>query len=157
MDSIEVERLFADEVRLNHWDCTLMFDVTGLEGEHDILQYVKPNALAKDLQLMMECTRNGFPKQCMMRFPEVHSGEMMWYMLKSAICKTSEEQGYTLRTIQCDKSTVSKKSATSGIPVIGWTYSIGCVRIRLYQSHQTMRSFVKDGDNFVFALGKKRV
>jgi hypothetical protein len=119
MDNIEVERLLADEVRLKHWDCTLMFDVAGLEGEHDILQYVKPNVIAKDLQLMMECTRNGFPKQCMMRFPEVYSGEMMWDMLKSAICKASEEQGYTLRTIQCDKSTVSTKSATSGIPVIG--------------------------------------
>jgi hypothetical protein len=62
MDSIEVDRLLADEVGLNHWDCTLMFDVAGLEGEHDILQYVKPNALAKDLQLMMECTMSGYPK-----------------------------------------------------------------------------------------------
>jgi len=155
MDNIEVERLLADEVRLKHWDCTLMFDVAGLVGVHDILQYVKPNALAKDLQLMMECTRNDFPKQCMMRFPEVYAGEMMWDMLKSAICKASEEQGYTLRTIQCDKSTVSTKSATSGIPVIGWTYSLGCVRSRLYQSRQTMRSFVKDGDNVVFAQGNK--
>jgi hypothetical protein len=41
MDNIEVERLLADEVRLNHWDCTLMFDVAGLVGVHDILQYVK--------------------------------------------------------------------------------------------------------------------
>jgi hypothetical protein len=96
MDSIEVERLLADEVWLTHWDCTLMFDVAGLEGEHDILQYVKPNALAKDLQLMMECNTNGFPKQCMMHFPEVYSGEMMWDMLKSVICKASYEQGYTL-------------------------------------------------------------
>jgi hypothetical protein len=87
MDSIEVDRLLADEVQLKHWDCTLMFDVSGLEGEHDILQYVKPNALAKYLQLMMECTTNGYPKQCMMRFPEVYSGEMMRDGLKSAICK----------------------------------------------------------------------
>jgi hypothetical protein len=72
----------------------------------------------------------------MMRFPEVYSGEMMWDMLKSAICKASEEQGYTLRTIQCDKSTVSTKSATSGIPVIGWTYSLGCVRSCLYQEQR---------------------
>jgi hypothetical protein len=155
MDSIEVEILLADEVWLKHWDCTLMFDVAGIEGEHDILQYVKPNALAKDLQLMMECTRNDFPKHCMMRFPEVFSGEMMLDMLKSAICKASEEQGYTLRNIQCDKSTVSTKIATSGIPVIGWTYSLGCVRSRLYQSRQKMGSFVKDGDNLVFALGNK--
>jgi hypothetical protein len=81
-----------------------MFDVAGLVGVHDILQYVKPNALAKELQLMMECTRNGFPKQCMMRFHEVYSGEMNRDMLKSAIYKTSEEKGYTLRTIQCEKS-----------------------------------------------------
>jgi hypothetical protein len=66
MDSIEVERLLADKVRLKHWDCTLMVDVAGLVDVHNILQYVKPNALAKDLQLMMEYTRNGFPKQCMM-------------------------------------------------------------------------------------------
>jgi hypothetical protein len=25
----------------------------------------------------MECTMKGYPKQCMMRFPEVYSGEMM--------------------------------------------------------------------------------
>jgi hypothetical protein len=74
MDSVEVDRLLAYEVRLKHWDCTLMFDVSGLEGEHDILQYVKPNALAKDLQPMMECTTNGYPKQCMVRFAEVYSG-----------------------------------------------------------------------------------
>jgi hypothetical protein len=76
-------------------------------------------------------------------------------MLNSAICKASEEQSYTLRTIQCDKSTVSTKIATSGIAVIGWTYSLGCARSRLYQSRQTMRSFVKDGDNHVFAQGNK--
>jgi hypothetical protein len=52
MDNIEVERLLADEVRLKHWDCTLMFDVAGLVGVHNILQYVRPNALAKDLQLI---------------------------------------------------------------------------------------------------------
>jgi hypothetical protein len=53
MDSIEVDRLLADEARLNQWNYTIMFDVAGLEGEHDILQYTKPNALAKDLQLMV--------------------------------------------------------------------------------------------------------
>jgi hypothetical protein len=37
---------------------------------------VKPNTLAKGLELVMECTSNGYPKQCMMRFPEVYSGEM---------------------------------------------------------------------------------
>jgi hypothetical protein len=50
---------------------------------------------------------------------------------------------------------VSTKSATSGIAVIIWTYSLGCVRSRLYQSRQKMRSFVKDGDNHVFAQGNK--
>jgi hypothetical protein len=35
------------------------------------------NALAKNLDLVMECTMNGYPKQYMMRFPEVYSGEMM--------------------------------------------------------------------------------
>jgi hypothetical protein len=38
---------------------------------------VKHNALAKDLDLMMECTTNGYPKQCMMRFQEVYSCEMI--------------------------------------------------------------------------------
>jgi hypothetical protein len=54
MDSIEVDALLVDEVLLKHWDCTLVFDVAGLEGDHDILQYVKLNLLAKDLQLMIE-------------------------------------------------------------------------------------------------------
>jgi hypothetical protein len=100
MDNIEVKRLLVDVVRSKHWYCTLMFDVAGLVGVHDILQYAKPNLLAKDLQLMMECTRNGFPKQCMMRFTEVYAGEMMWDMLKSAICKASKDQGYTPQSIQ---------------------------------------------------------
>jgi hypothetical protein len=38
---------------------------------------VKRKALAKDLELVMECTTNDYPKQCMMRFLEVYSGEMM--------------------------------------------------------------------------------
>jgi hypothetical protein len=87
MDSIEVDRPLTDEAQLKHWDCTIMFDVAGLEGQHNILQYVKPNALAKYLELMMECTTNGYPKQCMMGFPEVYSGETMCDMLNSAICK----------------------------------------------------------------------
>jgi hypothetical protein len=62
-----------------------MFDVAGLEGHHVILQYITPNKLSKDLELMMECTTNGYPKQYMMGFPEVYSGEIMWDMLKSAI------------------------------------------------------------------------
>jgi hypothetical protein len=45
MNSIEVDRLLADEVRLKHW----------------ILQYTKPNTLAKDIELVMECTMNSYP------------------------------------------------------------------------------------------------
>jgi hypothetical protein len=37
---------------------------------------VKPNRLDIDLELPMECTSNGYIKQCMIRFPEVNSGEM---------------------------------------------------------------------------------
>jgi hypothetical protein len=155
LDSIEVDKLLVDEVCLKDWDCTLMLDIAGLEGQHYILQYVTPNALAKDLELMMECTTNDYPKQCMMRFPEVYSGEMMWDMLKSAICNASEEQGYTLRSIQGDTSTVLTKSAKYGIPVSGWIYSLGCVRSHLYQSHQTMRSFLEEGCNDVFAQRNK--
>jgi hypothetical protein len=33
--------------------------------------------LAKDVELVMECTINSYYKQCMMRFQEVYSGEMM--------------------------------------------------------------------------------
>jgi hypothetical protein len=95
--------------------------------------------------MMMECTKNGYPRQCMMRFPDVYSGEIMWDILKSAIYKASKEQGYTLRSIQGDTSTVLTKSAKSGIPVTGWTYSLGSVRMRLCQSHQIMRSFLKEG------------
>jgi hypothetical protein len=39
----------------------------------------KPNVLAKDLELMMECKTNSYPKQCMMRFSEVHLGDMMCF------------------------------------------------------------------------------
>jgi hypothetical protein len=76
-------------------------------------------------------------------------------MLKSAICTASEEQGYTIRSIQGGKSTVQTKSAKSGIPVTGWTYSLGCIRSRLYQSRRIMHSFLKDGGNDVFAQGNK--
>jgi hypothetical protein len=38
---------------------------------------VKPNAFAKDLKLMMQCTINGYLKQCMIRFLEIFSGEMI--------------------------------------------------------------------------------
>jgi hypothetical protein len=40
---------------------------------------VKPNALAKDLELVMECTMNSYPKQCMMRCSEVYSCEMICF------------------------------------------------------------------------------
>jgi hypothetical protein len=51
-----------------------MFDLAGLEGNHDILQYVKPNPLSKDAQIVMECIAKGYPKHCMMKFPELYSG-----------------------------------------------------------------------------------
>jgi hypothetical protein len=92
MNSLSVDKLLTGEVWLKHWDCTLMFDVAGLEGQHGILQYVKPNALAKYLELMMECTMNGYPNQCMLRFLEVYSGEMRWDMLKSAICRLQKSR-----------------------------------------------------------------
>jgi hypothetical protein len=74
----------------------------------------------------------------MMKFPEVHSGEMMWDTLKSAVLKAREEQGDSLRGTQCDKSTVTTKSAKTGKSILGWTYSLGCYRSRLYQSCQSM-------------------
>jgi hypothetical protein len=54
-----------------------------------------------------------------------------------------EEQGYSLRGTQCDKSTVTTKSSKAGKPFSGWTYSLGCYRSRLYQSRQA--SFMKSG------------
>jgi hypothetical protein len=151
MDSVEGDKLLADELRLKHWDCTLMFDVAGLEGKHDILQYVKPNPLSKYAQTVMECIAKGYPKHCMMKFPEVYTGEMMWGMLKSAVLKAGEEQGYSLRGTQCDKSTVKTKSAKTGKPFLGWTHSLGCYRSRLYQSRQA--SFLKSGGNEMFEQG----
>jgi hypothetical protein len=127
MDSFEVNSLLTDELRLKHWDCALMFYIAGLEGKHDILQYVKPNPLSKDAQTIMECIAKGYPKHCMMKFPEVYSGEMMWDMLKSAALKAGEEQGYSLRGTQCDKLTVRTKSAKTGKPFLGWTYSLGAL------------------------------
>jgi hypothetical protein len=51
--------------------------------------FIKPNALAKDLELMMECTMNGYPKQCMMRVSEVYSGEMI-FIKPNALAKDLE-------------------------------------------------------------------
>jgi hypothetical protein len=151
MDSVEVDKLLSDELRLKHWDCTLMFDVSGVEGKHDILQYVKPNHLSKYAQTVMECTAKVYPKHCMMKFPEVYSGVMMLEMLKSVVPKAGEEQGYTLRGTQCDKSTVTTKSAKTGNTFLGWTYSLGCYRSRLYQSRQA--SFLNSGSNEMFEQG----
>jgi hypothetical protein len=39
---------------------------------------LKLNALAKDLELVMECTTNCYPKQCMMMVSEVKSGDMIF-------------------------------------------------------------------------------
>jgi hypothetical protein len=153
MDSGEVDKRLADELRLKHWDCTLMFDVAGLEGTHDILQYVKPNPLSKDAQTVMECIAKGYTKHCMMKFPEVYSGEMMWGVLKSDVFKAGEEQGYSLRGTQCDKSTVTTKSAKTEKPILGWTYSLGCYHSRLYQSRQA--SFLNFAGNEMFEQGNK--
>jgi hypothetical protein len=38
---------------------------------------VKPNTLAKDLDLVWECTIDGYPKQYMIRVTSVYSGEMI--------------------------------------------------------------------------------
>jgi hypothetical protein len=38
---------------------------------------VKSNTLAKDLELVMECTSYVYTKKCRMRVPEVFSGEIM--------------------------------------------------------------------------------
>jgi hypothetical protein len=100
-----------------------VFDVAGLEGTHDILQYVKPNPLSKDAQTIMECIAKGYPKHCMMKFPEVYSGEMVWDMLKSAVLRAGEEQGCILRGAQCDKSTVTTKSAKKGMDIFTWLLS----------------------------------
>jgi hypothetical protein len=116
MDNVEVNNLLTDELRLKHWECTLMFDIAGLEGKHDILQCIKPNPLTKDAQTIMECIAKGYPKHCMMKFPEVYSWEMMWDMLKSAMLKAAEEQGYNLRGTQCDKLYVTTKSEKTGEP-----------------------------------------
>jgi hypothetical protein len=133
--------------------CTLTFDVAGLEGQHGIIQYVKPNTLSKDAQNFMECIAKGYPKHCMMKFLEVYSREMMCEMLKSAVLKAGEEQGYTLWGTQCDKSSVITKSTKSGKPFSGWTYSRGCYRSRLYQSRQA--SFLNSGGKEKFEQGNK--
>jgi hypothetical protein len=52
---------------------------------------------------------------------EVYSGEMMWDMLKSAVLKAVEEQGYSLQGTQCDKLTVTTKSEKTGKPFLVWT------------------------------------
>jgi hypothetical protein len=62
MKSIKVIQLLADEAWLTNLDNTIEFDVAGLEGDHDILQYVKRSVLSKNIQMIMECTAESFPK-----------------------------------------------------------------------------------------------
>jgi hypothetical protein len=74
-------------------------------------------------------------------------------MLNSAVLKAGEEQGYSLRGTQCDKLNVTTKSAKTGKLILGWTYSLGCYHIRLYQSHQA--SFLNPGGNDMCEQGNK--
>jgi hypothetical protein len=55
-----------------------MFEVFGLEGQHEILQYGKPNPLASALETIVKCQVNRYPSHCMMSFPEVYSAENNW-------------------------------------------------------------------------------
>jgi hypothetical protein len=107
--------------------------------------------LPKDTQTVMEFIAKGYPNHCMMKFPETYSEGVKWDMLKSVVLKNGEEQGYGLRGTQCDKSTVTTKSVKSEKPFSVWTYSLGCYRIRLYQSRQA--SFLNSGGNNFFEQG----
>jgi hypothetical protein len=75
MNVIEVNTIVENENRSKQWECTIMFEVFGLEGQHDILQYVKPNPLASALETIVKCQANYYPSHCMMRFPELYSAE----------------------------------------------------------------------------------
>jgi hypothetical protein len=74
-------------------------------------------------------------------------------MLKSVVLKDGEEQGCSLRGTPCDKSTVTTKSVKTGKPILGWTYSLGCYRSRLYQSRQA--SFLNSVSSEMFERGNK--
>jgi hypothetical protein len=75
MDIIEVNATVENENKSKQWDCMLMFEVFGLEGQHDIIQYVKPNPLASALEIILKCQANHYPPRCMMRFSDVYSAE----------------------------------------------------------------------------------
>jgi hypothetical protein len=92
IDVIEVNTIDENENKSEQWDFTLMFELCGLEGQHDILQYVKPNPLASELETIVKCQANHYPAHCMMRFPEVYAPEEKWELgLKVALTKAAEE------------------------------------------------------------------
>jgi hypothetical protein len=94
MDINEVNAIVENENRSKQWDCAFMFEVFGLEGKNDILQYVKPNPLSSALETLFKCQENHYPPHCMMRFPEVYSSEENWeFGLKVAHTKSAEERG----------------------------------------------------------------
>jgi hypothetical protein len=73
MDIIEVNAIVENENKPNQRECTLIFEVFGLEDQHDIIHYAKPNPPASALETIVKCQANHYPPHCMMRFPKVYS------------------------------------------------------------------------------------
>jgi hypothetical protein len=97
MDIIDIKPIVESENKSKQCDVTLMSEVFGLEGQHDILQYVKPNPLASMIETILKCQVNHYPPHCMMRFPEVYSSEEnLEFGLKVPLAKAVEEGGYYL-------------------------------------------------------------
>jgi hypothetical protein len=117
---IEVNTIVENENKSKQWEYTLMFEVCGLEGQHEILQYVKPNPLASALETIVKCHANHYPSRCMMRFPEVYSTEDNWELgLKVALTKAAEKGGYSLcqtKKLQTHSPTKSQCDREEG----GW-------------------------------------
>jgi hypothetical protein len=55
MDIIDINVIAENENKSKQWDCTLMFELFGLERQHDILQYAKPNPLAYAFETILKC------------------------------------------------------------------------------------------------------
>jgi hypothetical protein len=114
-----------------------MFEVFVLEGQYDILQYVKLNPLALTLQKIVKCQANHYPSHCMIWFPEVYSAADNCELgLKVSLTKAAEEGGYTLRQTKNYKTIVLKKANVTVKKADGWTYTLGGARSRIYQNHK---------------------
>ena len=72
MEEDEVRAVLGEEALARVWECNLMFEnefITGKDPMIDILDFVSPSPMTKDLHHLAFCVSNGYPQHCLFRFP----------------------------------------------------------------------------------------